>query len=123
MKSFSRFVKGFASLFFVCILLVSCARHSAQFYFGNYSEAERYYNEGKFEKSIEYYQNYINENPKGNLAVIAYYYIAKSYAAIGKEEEAKRGYQKIVKNYPDLVWADFSKTQLEEMASDGKTTT
>jgi len=96
-------------------LFAGCARHSKTFYFGNYSEAEKHFGKGEYEKAIDKYEAYIQENPEGNLAVIAQYYIAKSYQSLGKTDEAKTHYGNILKEHPDLVWANFSKTQLEEM--------
>jgi TolA-binding protein len=95
--------------------LASCAHNPESFYFGNYSEAERLYNKGKYQQAIEKYQAYLADNPVGNLAVISQYYIAKSYVALGKTDEAKPLFEKIVKDYPDVVWANFSKTQLNEI--------
>lgn len=107
------------SIFFVFTLLTlsSCAgrRGPENFYFGNYSEAETLYNKGQYEKAIEKYQAYIDENPEGNLAVISRYYIAKSHAALGHKDQAKQIYESIVKDYPELVWANFAKTQLQEL--------
>ena len=103
----------------LCLLLqaTSCAFHhsSRNFYFGNYSEAEQFYNKGQYEKAIQKYQAYIDENTEGNLAVISQYYMAKSHAALGHKDEAKALYQQIAQKYPDLVWANFSKTQLKEL--------
>ena len=96
-------------------LLASCTNRSERFYFGNYSEAEKYYNKGEYQKAIEKYQAYIHEYPEGQMAVISNYYIAKSHAALGQNNEAKAIYQEIVAKHPDAVWANFSKTQLEEM--------
>ena len=102
----------------LCFLLLtaSCASHgSRNFYFGNYSEAEQFYNKSQYEKAIQKYQAYIDENPDGNLAVISRYYMAKSHAALGHTGEARELYQQIVQKYPDLVWANFAKTQLKEL--------
>ncbi len=116
MKKYRVSIHQLALLLPVALLLVSCAHRSQNFYFGNYSEAERLYGKGQYEKAIEKYQAYRDENPQGNLAVIAEYYMAKSYEALGKKEEAKNHYQEIVKNHPDLVWANFSETQLKELS-------
>jgi len=98
------------------LLFSSCSRHSSeQFYFGSYSEAEQLYNKGQYAKAIEKYQNYVDDNPEGNLAVISNYYIAKSHAALGHADQAKEIYQKIIKEHPDLVWANFAETQLKEL--------
>ena len=99
----------------LALLVVSCARGPENFYFGDYSEAERLFNEGKYGKAIQKYQTYIDENPEGNLAVISQYYIARSHAALGHTEEAKSLYRDIVDHYPTLVWANFSATQLKEL--------
>lgn len=107
--------------FSILLLLISsffvtaCARKAQNFYFGNYSEAERHYSQGEYEKAIDKYEAYRQENPEGNLAVIAKYYIAKSHQALGNVDEAKRHYHEIIESYPDLVWANFSKTQLQEL--------
>ncbi len=97
--------------------LVSCARYKGpeHFYFGSYSEAEKHYNKGDYEKAIELYQAYIDENPDGNLAVISEYYVGKCHVALGHLDEAKKIFTKIAEEHPDLVWANFSKTQLKEL--------
>lgn len=103
------------------LLLASCAsKGPAHYYFGDYSEAERLYNKGEYEKAIDKYNAYLQENPEGNLAVIARYYIGKSYAALGDKERAKEVFNKIVAEYPDLVWANFAKNQLKELELEEK---
>ena len=101
---------------FMAFALVSCARSRESFYFGNYSEAEQLYNKGEYDKAIQKYQVYRDENPEGNLAVISLYYIGKSKAALGQIEEAKKIFEQIIKDHPDIVWANFSETQLKEMS-------
>ena len=108
--------------FYILLILValigfSCARGEKpeNFYFGTYSEAEQLYNRKEYEKAIQKYQAYIDENPEGNLAVISQYYIGKSYSALGRNEEAKSIFERITKDHPDLIWANFSETQLKEM--------
>ena len=97
--------------------LASCAptRSNESFYFGSYSEAEALYNRGEYEKAIQKYQSYIDENPEGNLALISQYYIARSQAALGRTEDAKSIFQKIVNEHHDTVWANFSESQLKEL--------
>ena len=99
------------------ILIAGCAHNPDQFYFGNYSEAERFYAKGQYDRAIQKYQSYIDENPEGNLAVIAAYYMGRSHQALGHIDEAKIIYESIVNNHKDLVWANFSETQLKELAS------
>ena len=99
------------------LLVSSCARHGSveHFYFGNYSEAEALYNAGQYEKAIQKYQSYIDENPEGNLALISQYYVGRSHAALDRLDEAKRIFQKIVAEHRDTVWANFSDSQLKEI--------
>jgi TolA-binding protein len=110
------------SFLILCLLgftVTSCARAKKgpeHFYFGSYSDAEKLYNEGLYEEAIAQYQAYIDENPEGNLAVISRYYIARSHAALGHTDQARKIFSSIVEQHPDLVWANFSKTQLEELA-------
>ncbi|MDP3919720.1 MAG: tetratricopeptide repeat protein [Candidatus Omnitrophota bacterium] len=99
----------------ITLLAVSCARQSQSFYFGTYSDAEDHYRKGEYAKAIKKYEEYIDNNPAGNLAVIASFYTAKSYRAIGETEKAKDYFRRIAENHPSLVWADFSKTQLQEL--------
>ena len=110
----------------ICLVLILCAftlssrcfskRHGPEdFYFGDYSEAEIYYARGQYDRAIQKYQSYIDENPEGNLAIIAQYYIAKSHAALGHDDAARELFNKIVSSNPDLVWANFSETQIKEM--------
>lgn len=73
------------------------------------------FNRGQYERAIQKYQGYIDENPEGNLAVISQYYIARSHLALGHRDEAKDIFQHIVKKYPDIVWARFSETHIKEI--------
>ncbi len=116
----SRF--GHFQLLFCMILLMgvtSCAHNRESFYFGNYSEAEQLYNQGEYEKAIQKYQAYRDENLEGNMAVIALYYMGKSHAALKHTDEAREIFQQIIKDHPDAVWANFSETQLKELDKKG----
>lgn len=87
------------------------------YYFGTYSEAEKFYNQQSYEKAIAAYQAYIDENPEGNLAVIARYYIGKSHLALGHNAEAKAAFEEIVQKHPDSTWGNFAQTQLKDMGA------
>ncbi len=105
-------------LLLICsAVIVSCARNKGpeRFYFGNYSEAEKHFNKGEYKDAIVKYQAYLDENPEGNLAVISQYYIGKSHAALGNNDEAKAIYRQVINAHPDLVWAKFAQTQLQEL--------
>lgn len=116
-----KFLRRFFWLLLLPVFLISCARQPSvdNFYFGPYSEAESLYNHKQYEKAIQKYQAYVDENPEGNLAVIAKYYMGRSYAAIGKKDEAKTLFEKIVQEHPDLVWANFAQSQMKEMDKAG----
>lgn len=88
-----------------------------RYYFGDYSEAEAAYNQGNYQEAIDKYSSYIAENPEGNLAIIAKYYTARSYASLGQKDKARELYVEISQKYPDHVWAKFSTAQLEELNS------
>ena len=104
-----------SSLLLLLLVVASCAHNPERYYFGHYSEAERLYGKADYKKAIEKYKAYLNENPEGNLAVISEYYIGKSYAALGRVDDAKEAYNKIVEKHPDLVWANFAQNQLKEL--------
>lgn len=91
------------------------AHRQEDFYFGSYSEAEALYSRKQYDKALQRYQAYIDENPEGNLAVIAQYYMAKCHAALGHTPEAKALFKKIMTEHPDLVWANFSEAQLKDL--------
>lgn len=95
--------------------LAGCHSTPEAFQFGAYSEAERLYAKEEYRKAIEKYEEYLGENPEGNLAVIAAYYMAKSYQALGQREPAAELYRKIVREHSKLVWAKFAKERLEEL--------
>ncbi len=99
------------------LLLSGCAHNPESFYFGDYSEAEKLYNRGAFKEAIEKYDAYLKDHPEGNLAVIAQYYIAKCHVELKEPDLAKPIFEKIVKEHPDVVWAKFSETQLQEMGN------
>ncbi|HCM42972.1 MAG TPA: hypothetical protein DIS66_06660 [Candidatus Omnitrophica bacterium] len=116
MKSFLKSIQ-IVFLFGIGVLFLSgCLRSPARHQFGDYSNAEKYYAEGKYEKAIESYQNYMDKNEEGNLSIIAKYYTAKSYVALQKNDQAKKYYQEIINQYPDLIWAELSKEQLKNLA-------
>lgn len=104
----------------LCVAVAGCgsmAKKSQNFYFGNYSEAEQHFAKGEYEQAIQKYSAYREENPEGNLAVIALYYIGKSQQALGQNDQATVTYNQIIQTYPDVVWANFSKAQLKELAA------
>ena len=102
-----------------CILLLfaSCGKGPEHYYFGDYSEAERLYNREDYKKAIVKYQAYLDDNPEGNLAVISQYYIGRSYAALGRPDEAVKAFDKVVKDHPKTVWANFAEQQMKEIES------
>ena len=102
------------------VMLASCAFHSSKHSFGPYSDAEIFYKKGNYPKAIEKYQEYLNENPQGNMAAIARYYIAKSYAISGDAVKAHENFEQVVKQYPQTSWADFAKEQLEMLQGTAK---
>ncbi len=110
---------GLAALILVVLSTSGCIHiHNREaFYFGSYSEAERLFAKGEFDKAIQKYQAYIDENPEGNLAIISQYYIARSHAALGHKDEALQLFRQIIEKYPDVIWANFSQTQLKELES------
>ena len=59
----------------------------------------------------------MRQNAEGNMAVIATYYMAKSHEELGQLPEARSLYEKISKEDPSLIWAEFSKTRLKEIDS------
>lgn len=103
--------------FFVCIFLSGCLRSPARHQFGDYSNAEKYFAEGKYEKAIDSYQKYVDRNEDGNLSIIARYYIGKSNVALQKPDVAKKSFTEIINQYPDLIWAELSKEQIENLDS------
>jgi len=104
-------------IFFLLIPIFTGCRSAPSFHFGSYSEAEKFYEKGQYEKAIPKYEEYIRENPEGNMSVIASYYLAKSYEGLGETGKARQLYEKIVREQKGLIWADFSKERLEELAS------
>ena len=110
-------MKSLRNLFLVSLFLLSLGgcRSTPAFNFGAYSQAERFYEKREYPKAIAKYEEYVRENPEGNLAAISYYYMAKSYEGLGQGEKAREIYKKIAKEYPNVVWADFAKTRLKEL--------
>jgi len=104
----------------LAVMLASCAFHSSKHSFGPYSDAETFYTKGNYPKAIERYQEYLDGNPQGNLAAIARYYIAKSYAISGNAAKARENFEQVVKQYPQTSWADFAKEQLEMLQGAAK---
>ena len=104
-------------VFLLLLGLAGCQSGPPQFQFGAYSEAERFYEKEEYAKAITKYQEYLRENRQGNMAVIAQYYMAKSHEALGQTDEARSLYEKIMKEHPALIWAEFSKSRLKEIDS------
>jgi TolA-binding protein len=111
--------KSIIALLLIILLLPGCSylgKKSQNFYFGNYSEAEELFAKGEYEKAIDKYQQYRTENPQGNMAIMAKYYMAKSYQELEQLDMAKQYYNEIIAENPDVVWANFSKNQLEALS-------
>ena len=106
-------LRGFTVSLFL-LALTSC-RSNPSFNFGAYSEAEKFYEKREYGKAIAKYEAYVRENPEGNLAVISYYYMAKSYEGVGNVDKAKELYEKITQEHPRLVWANFARARLQEL--------
>ena len=100
----------------VMLLLLTSCRSAPSFNFGAYSEAERLYEKKEYQKAITKYEEHLREHPEGHLAVIARYYTAKSYEALGQWNEAGQIYRQIVKDEPKLIWANFARARLDELA-------
>ncbi len=98
------------------VMFASCAFHSPKYSFGPYSEAENFYKKGNYPKAIEKYQEYLASAPRGNMAAIAEYYIAKSHLASGDTAKAREGFDRVVTQFPGTSWADFAKEQLETLS-------
>ncbi len=101
--------------------LAGCQSAPPAFNFGAYSQAETLYEKKKFKEAIEKYDEYLQENPEGNMAVISAYYMAKSYEEIGQPDKAKAIYTDIITKHPGLVWANFAKERLEEISHHSQT--
>ena len=90
----------------------------SSFDFGSYSQAEHFYEKGEYEKAIKKYQEYVRENRDGNMVAISYYYMAKSYDALKKRDEAREYYRKIIQDFPKSSWAAYAKTRLQELQAE-----
>jgi len=101
-------------LLLLFLSLVGC-RTAPSFHFGAYSEGEKLYKKGEYRKAITKYEEYLQENREGNMAAISYYYMAKSYENLGQVAEARRIYERVIRDYPHLIWTDFAKTRLQEL--------
>ncbi len=99
-------------------ILSGCLHMPTRHDFGSYSNAEKFYTEGKYDKAIDSYKKYIEEQPDGNLAIISQYYIAKSHVALNQKSEAKAEFEAIINKYPDLIWAELSKEQLKNLGAE-----
>ena len=107
------------SISFLLILLpvlAGCSSTPSEFSFGTYSDAERLYEKGEYENAIQKYENYIRENREGDMVAIASYYMARSYEALKRPEEARSLYRKIRDEYRKSVWAGFAKERLQELS-------
>ena len=105
----------FSVLAFLGVTLASCAFHTSKHSFGPYSDAETFYKKGNYSKAIEKYQEYLSENPQGNLAPTAEYYVAKSWLASGDTAKARESFERVIEKFPKTSWAAFSKEQLEAL--------
>ncbi|OGX45222.1 MAG: hypothetical protein A3G38_03595 [Omnitrophica WOR_2 bacterium RIFCSPLOWO2_12_FULL_51_8] len=105
-------------LILVLSLLLANCRSAPSFNFGAYSEAERLYEKKEYQKAIAKYEEHLREHLEGHLAVIARYYMAKSYEALGQGNEAGKIYRQIVKDEPKLIWANFARARLDELAKE-----
>ncbi|OQA55571.1 MAG: Outer membrane protein assembly factor BamD [Candidatus Omnitrophica bacterium ADurb.Bin277] len=107
-------MKTLVSFLLFSMLVSSCA-HFQKSSYGSYAEAEKAFSRGKYEKAIMGYRDYLEQNPGGSMAVIAEYYIGKSYAAMGMAGEAEKVYRDVIEKYPQSSWAGFAQKRLDEV--------
>ena len=113
-------MRSFAALVLLGAVFVSCASHASEKRFGPYAAAEAFYQKANYSKAIEKYQEYVALNPQGNLAAIATYYIAKSYAASGNTDKARESFNRVGEKFPGTSWAAFAKEQLKSLPGAAK---
>lgn len=101
----------------IACTVLGCLHNPERFYFGDYSQAELFYSKGEYERAIQKYQAFMDTNPEGNMAVIAMYYMARSYQYLDRNDEAKTIYEAIIKNHRESVWANFSESHLKELSN------
>lgn len=76
-----------------------------------------YLHGGEYEQAIVYLEQAVANDTLGNLMANALYFLARSYQAVGREEDAKRIYYQITNDYPDRRSAIQSQKALEYLAS------
>ena len=80
-----------------------------------FTEAEGYFHAGQYEKAVELYQRYVEENPKGEISRLALYRMAGIAADRYRYEDSLALLKRIIREYPDhpelpLVTYDLANT-------------
>lgn len=70
------------------------------------SQAKDLFFEKKYEASLDVYEQFVKQFPKHRLAPAAYLGIAYCYEQLNKNNEAKDGFLKIQKEFPDSAWVE-----------------
>ena len=80
-----------------------------------YGLAKKFYHRGQYDKAIEYFEKYIDENADNTMYEIALYYLSKSYKNTQDYSNALLNYQKLIDNKGDAFWIDLAKADMEEI--------
>lgn len=81
-----------------------------------YGLAKQYYHRGQYNKAIENFEKFIEENDDSSIYEVALYYLAKSYKNIQDNRNAFLTYQKLISNKGDSFWVTLAREDMGEIA-------
>jgi TolA-binding protein len=73
------------------------------------------FKQGDYARTIGEFQQLIKNYPRSPAVPEAYYHIALSYGLSNNVEEARKGYQFVVKTFPTSIWSKHAQDRLGEL--------
>ncbi len=70
-----------------------------------YYAGRSFLKDGKLDKSIKYFNEFLDEYPENELAVNSYYWLGKAYFAQGNYQSSMREFEELLSNHPNSIFS------------------
>ena len=77
-----------------------------------------YFNENKFDKTIETYNKLLNEFKESNLLDKATFNLAKTYERVGEKNKSIEFYEQLLEKFPKSIYLDEARKKIRELRGD-----
>lgn len=81
----------------------------------DYDAAKKKYDKQSFAEAAQDFEQFLTAHSDTALTASARYYLGKSYDAQGKQDDAVKNYEAVVKGHSETVWAKSAQKELDRL--------